>query len=350
MHPTSLRKAALFALVLVVLAVGGWEIYNRQQGFDTSYDDFGPLWANKRKQVYGPKDEKTIFIGSSRIKFDLDIPLWEQLTGTQAIQLSCVGSTPLPILHDLAEDKKFNGRMVIDVTEVLFFSDAPPNMARPNENLHYYKEETPAQKASFYVNKFLESNFVFLDKDRLSLNAKLDKLQIPNRPGVFEFPLFPDGFGRSKFSRQEYMTQQFLADTNQQNQTKGVWAFLAELGKKEPPTAGGKLDTLLATVKADIDKIKERGGEIIFVRTPSSGPFLMGESMAYPREKYFDRLLQLTGCPGFHFLDYAATRDLQCPEFSHLSMADASVFTREFVRVIQAEKGWQFPAQNPPTK
>lgn len=344
MQSTSLRKPALLAATLVVLAVGAWEIYNRYKGFETSYDDFGPLWAHKRKQVYGSPDKTTVFIGSSRIKFDLDIPLWEQMTGTKAVQLSCVGSTPLPILYDLAEDEKFNLRLVIDVTEVLFFSDAPPNMRRPTENLHYYKEETPAQKASFLVNRFLESNFVFLDKDRLSLNAKLDKLQIPNRPGVFQFPLFPDGFGRSKFSRQEYFTDAFLKDSSQINQTRGVWGFLAEMGKKQPPPTPGKIDTVFAMIKSSISKIKARGGQIFFVRTPSTGPFFMGENMAFPRERFFNRLLQETASPGFHFLDSPATKDLQCPEFSHLSMADASVFTRELVRVMSAQPGWEFPS------
>ncbi|RYD74856.1 MAG: hypothetical protein EOP53_17500 [Sphingobacteriales bacterium] len=337
-----LLKAGILALMLTTIAVISWELYNRSKGFDISYDDGGPLWTNKRKMLNEPPANTTVFVGSSRIKFDLDAELWQKLTGTKAVQLSCVGSTPLPIFLDVAADEKFKGRMVVDVTEVLFFSDAPPNRMTPDENLKYFKEETPAQKAGFYVNEFLESNFVFLDKDRLSLNAKLAKLRIPNRPGVFEFPLFPDGFGRSKFTRQEYMTPQFLTDTNQINQVRGIWGFLAEMGKRQPPTAGAKLDSMLLVIKTAVDKIRARGGDVLFVRTPSTGPFWMGENMAYPREKYFDRLLQFTNSKGIHFLDYEATKNLPCPDFSHLSMADASLYTKELVRIMQAEKGWQF--------
>ena len=342
MHTNPLPKAGILALLLICTGIVSWELYNRRQGYDTSYDDGGPLWSDKRKMVYGPANNTTVFVGSSRIKFDLDIPLWQQLTGTKAIQLSCVGSTPLPILQDLGNDEKFKGRIVLDVTEVLFFSDAPPNRITPEENLKYYKEETPAQKVSFQINRFLESNFVFLDKDRLSLNAKLSKLRIPNRPGVFEFPLFPDGFGRSKFSRQEYMTEQFLTDSNQQNQVRGVWAFLGGMAGKMPPVTANRIDSMLNLVKTAVDKIRARGGEVIFVRTPSSGPYWMGENRGFPREKYFDRLLQFTQSKGIHFLDYAATKDLTCPEFSHLSMADASLYTKELVRILQTEKGWQF--------
>lgn len=351
MNDTSLVKAGTLAFILVLISVASWEMYVRSKGFDTNFDDGGPLWSSQRKMVYEPNTTTTVFIGSSRIKFDLDITEWENLTGTHAVQLACVGSTPMPILLDLAQDEKFKGRMVVDITEILFFSPAPPPRVRPEANLKYYKGETPAQKASFYVNSFLESKLVFLDKDRLSLNAKLDKLAVPNRPGVFQFPLFPDEFGRTKSNSQDYMTNQFLTDTNQQNQVKGVWGFLAKLGQGgPPPISGPALDSMLGVVKAAVDKIKARGGEVFFTRTPSTGPYFMGESMGYPREKYYDRLLAVTNCKGMYFLDYPALSHLQCPEFSHLSQGDATVFTRELVRVMHDENGWQFPKLPTPAK
>lgn len=349
MNNPSLAKAGILTLILVATAVASWEMYVRNHDYDTSFDDGPPLWADKRTMVYEPADQSTVFIGSSRIKFDLDINTWENITGDHAIQLACVGSTPLPVLEDLANDKDFKGKLVIDVTEILFFSTAPPNLKRPKENLKYYKERTPAQRAGFQLNHLLESQLVFLDKERLSLNAKLDELRIPNRPGVFEFPLFPPGFGRVKFNREEYMTDRFLIDTNQQNQVKGVWDFLRK-ASKDPPASGGKLDSIFATVKTSVDKIKARGGQVIFVRTPSSGPFLMGEKMGYPREKYWNKLLEITNCTGIHFADYPVIDHFVCPELSHLSQPDATIFTKEFIRILNEEKGWRFPKLPAPVK
>ena len=91
-------------------------------GVDTSFDDNRALWAYTRAKVYEPKDRATVFIGSSRIKFDLDIPTWEQLTGDHAVQLACVGSSPAPVLRDLANDPDFKGRLIIDVTEEIFLT------------------------------------------------------------------------------------------------------------------------------------------------------------------------------------------------------------------------------------
>ncbi len=349
MNTTSLTKAAILTLVLVAIAVAGWETYVRSKGYDTTYDDNPALWADKRAMVYEPGDKATVFIGSSRIKFDLDIPLWEKTTGDHAIQLACVGSSPRPVLDNLADDKNFKGKLVIDVTEVLFFDYSPHSAETPGENIKYYKDRTPAQRASFVVNHLLESQFAFLDKERLSLNAKLDKLHIRNREGVFEFPMFPDDFGRVRYNRQEFMTDKFAADTNLQNQVKGIWDFFRKMSK-DPPASGGKLDSIIASVKTSVDKIKARGGQVIFVRTPSSGGFLMGEKMGYPREKYWDKLLAETQCPGIHFADYPAIDHFECPEFSHLKQSDALLFTENFIKILHEEKGWNFPLLPAPVK
>lgn len=338
---STFAKAGILMLVLVTGSLISWEYYVRSKGFDRCYDDEGPLWSNKRARVYEPIDQSTVFIGSSRIKFDLDIGTWETITGDHAVQLACVGSSPLPVLLNLADDKNFKGKLIVDVTEGLFFSTSPNNAGTPERNLKYYKDQTPAQWVSFKLDHLLESQFAFLDKDRLSLNAQLINLHIPNRPGVYQFPIFPPDFGRVKFTRQEYMTENFETDTRQQNQVKGIWNFFRSLNK-EPPVSGAKLDSILVVVKTAVDKIKERGGQVLFVRTPSSGPFLMGENMGFPREKYWDRILSTTGCPGIHFADYPPIAHFQCPEFSHLKQSDAALFTKEFIRILQEEKGWRF--------
>src|ERR1700722_5181002 len=146
-HP--LAKAGILMLILVTTSVASWELYVRHKGFDTSYDDGGPLWSDKRAMVYEPADKATIFIGSSRIKFDVDIDTWQSITGDHAIQLACVGSSPLPQLNDLAADSNFKGKLIIDVTEILFFTTTSDKT--PDENIKYYKNRTPAQRASFVL-------------------------------------------------------------------------------------------------------------------------------------------------------------------------------------------------------
>lgn len=342
MTDPSLRKAGILAAVLVILSIAGWEIYLRSSGSAIAYDDGAELWSDKRAKVYMPSDQATVFIGSSRNKFDLDTRTWRDLTGEEPIQLAIEGTSPLPILDDLASDKNFKGKLVVDMTEGLLFSTALGALSEPRDNISHYKKRTPAQKASFVINHVLESKFVFLDKYGYSLNGMLDKAMIPNRPGVFTMPcLFPEDFGPVTFDRQDIMTKRFERDTFLQNQVKGIWNFYRSMNT-DGPTTGKVLDSMLATIKTDIDKIRARGGKVIFVRTPSSGPMWQGEQHAFPRDQYWERTLVFTGCQGIHFSDYPATAHLQCPEFSHLKQSDAIVWTKTMIQAMQ-EKGWSFP-------
>lgn len=337
-------KAGILAMVLVSATFISWELYLRSQKRGVAYDDGGSLWSDKRKQVYEPSDKATVFIGSSRIKYDLDIPTWQKLTGDHAIQLANVGSSPRLVLDNLANDTSFKGKLVIDVTEFLFFTEAPYVNKTPAENIDYYKQETPAQKFSFVVNHALESKLYFLDKEEYSLNALLAATRIPNRPNVYEFPDFPAGFTPVTFDRQCYMTDQLVNDTNQLNQVKMVWGMLGKMAEKMPPITDAQVDKIMQSVKIACDKIRARGGQVMFVRTPSSGPLRAMERMAFPREKFWNKLLATTGCQGIHFEDYPAIASFECPEFSHLSVPQAVSFTKSFIDLLN-QKGWKFPSQ-----
>ena len=331
-------KAGLLALVLVVGFVVFWECYWRSKGFPVSYDDDEALWSDKRAMVYEPKEKATVFIGSSRIKFDLNIPVWEQLTGEHAIQLASVGSSPRPVLKDLADDPAFKGKLVIDVTEHLFFSPTgAPSEKIPLQNLAYYRKVTPAQHTSFLLNQSLESQLVFLQKNTFSLNAFLDKIPITERPGIAPARLFPAKFSYVDFNRQTTIYDEFVSDTCLQRKVTNIWSA----GFKRKPLRSDSVELVIEEVKQCTDKIKQRGGQVIFVRTPSSGSYLAKEKKDCPREKFWNRLLAVTGCAGIHYEDYPQIAHFICPEWSHLKREDGIVFTRSLVQILQ-QKGWVF--------
>jgi hypothetical protein len=72
----------------------------------------------------------------------------------------------------------------------------------------------------------------------------------------------------------------------------------------------------------------------------------MGEQQGFPREKYWDKILKVTGCDGIHFTDYDVIAHFQCPEFSHLKPSDAVIFTKNLVQIMEKDKGWKFPNKN----
>ncbi|WP_183577355.1 hypothetical protein HDF18_11425 [Mucilaginibacter sp. X5P1] len=99
----------------------------RHQGIKPDFDDDAELWSNKRAMVYGSSDKFTVILGSSRGVFDIDIRTYERMTGKQVVQLSMNGASPRTALDDLANDPKFKGKLILDVTETLFFN----NQQRP---------------------------------------------------------------------------------------------------------------------------------------------------------------------------------------------------------------------------
>ena len=337
MQTKNLLKAGILGLVLVTTFILGWEGYWRSKGYVATYNDDKVLWANKRHEAYQSKEKATVFIGSSRIKFDLDIPTWESMTGEKAVQLALVGTSPRLLLEDLANDKNFNGKLVMDVTEVLFFSNAPFVNKSSSEAIGYYKKQTPSEKLSSLVDFALESKLTFLEEGRFSLSSLSGDIPIQNRPGVFVFPSFPKSFSWTTYDRQTYMPEIFLSDTNDINRVTGVWAML---GSDPTPAVDGKeLTQILNEVKTNIDKIRSRGGKVILVRTPSSGPFAMGEAQKYPKEKYWTQLVAYTKSEGIHYQDNPVTKVLTCPEWSHLAPKDAKIYTEQLVQSLE-QKGW----------
>jgi hypothetical protein len=333
-------KAGLLAFALVMSFATAYEIFWRSRHFSVSFNDDEALWAKKRAEVYKPAHAATVFIGSSRIKFDLDIETWRQITGEDAVQLAMVGSNPRPILKDLANDSLFNGKLVIDVTENLFFS-LHNYQASPKKAISYYHELTPAQSISTFLNQQLERKLVFLEEKKFGLNALLTDIDIPNRKGVFSIPPIPKDFGLTTADRQSYMTPKFLRDTCLQKWQTELWKQLGILSGKRG-IGGDTLDNIISEVKDCVDKIRTRGGQVIFVRTPESGPMQQAANASHPRNLYWNRLLLYSHCDGIHYLDYPATDHFICPEWSHLSSADAITYTKHLAWILQEEKGWQF--------
>jgi len=147
MESVNFKKAGILAIILTLIIIMGWEFYLRNKNYPISFNDDESLWSTKRKEIYKPIDEATVIIGPSRIKFDLDIPTWENNTGEKAIQLSFVGTSLRPLLEDLANDKKFKGKVIVDITEGIFFERNEKMSNRSaTKALEYYKKWDPGRK------------------------------------------------------------------------------------------------------------------------------------------------------------------------------------------------------------
>jgi hypothetical protein len=89
------------------------------------------------------------------------------------------------------------------------------------------------------------------------------------------------------------------------------------------------------TVEA-VQKIRGRGGKIVFLRLPHSGGLKELEDRQTPRAKNWDPLLQQTGAPGIYYEDHPELASFNCPEWSHLTAGDSVEFTKRLGPYLRA--------------
>jgi hypothetical protein len=311
----------------------------RSQGVYPTLDDNEALWAVQRSRVEKASSNNILLIGSSRVLFDMQLDEWEAETGIRPIQLASVGSSPLPIFHDVVNNTDFNGTIVVGVTPGLFFSttsqDAQP-WQWPQSKVDYYKKRTYAQISNHILSLPLQKNLAFLSEDQgvdgVKLKELLGKINAGDRV-LDPMPPFHE-FGEIEQDRNLKMKPITVTDTAYANSVIRVWQFFMKGAASGPPPDKASTITFFLN---DLNIFKARGGHVILVRCPSSGSLRAGENMGVPRAEFWDDLVKQANVKSYHFEDYNQLKDLKCPEESHLSGKDAEYFTTEIVKIMTAD-------------
>lgn len=330
-----LKKSLVLVIILSIVALTSWELYWRSKGYHPSLDDDKSLWASQRARLKNTSTNDIVFIGSSRVLFDIQLNEWEKVTGTRPIMLACAGSSPLPILKDIVENTNYNGTLVVGVTPGLFFSTTFPEAMpwkRPQARIDYFHNRTYAQRINDMLSRPLQKTFGFISaneeewSDDIDLKALLKRIKVGNRIG-FEMPPFYN-FSTITEDRNTRMTPRTVTDTVFSNSIKKVWQFF---GNSAPPP---DKDATMAFFVEYAQKFKEKGGNLILLRCPSTGYYKEGEAKYLPRNEYWDELLKKTNSKGYHYNDYKELKHFDCPEWSHLSSEDAEIFTAELAKIM----------------
>ncbi|MFL6591879.1 MAG: hypothetical protein ACJ8GK_04125 [Luteimonas sp.] len=325
----------LTAVVLAGLALVGWEAYWRAFGAVPGYHNGNDAWALQRRRIDDGEGSATVLTGASRVLFDVQLPVWQQATGERPIQLALEGTSPVPVLEDLAADPNFTGRVLVGVAPDIFFS----GFAYRGEAIGYFHKETPAQRAGTWLARHLvEPYFAFYDAD-FALPVVVRRQPWPQRPGLRKSTRVRKLLVQEA-DRNSHMWRKVETDPHYRALVRSIWAedFGAPPpGMETPAKARKTIDTQIARTVAAIAKLRARGVEVLFLRAPSSGPYYAYEQKYFPRAQTWEVLLQRTAAPGIHFEDYPQLQGYEQPEWSHLSAADARRFTAALVPIVQRQ-------------
>jgi hypothetical protein len=333
-------RILLAAVVMATLLLAGWEWYWRAHGATPAYRNSDGAWAAQRRRIDAGEGDRTVLIGSSRILFDIQLPVWERFTGERPIQLAIEGTSPLPVLEDLAKDPNFTGRLLVGVAPELFFS----GFAYRGDVVPYYHRQAPSQRSGHWLSRhLLEPVFAFYDPD-FALDTVVRRQAWPQRPGLPVQRPVRKLMTMQDADRNAHMWRKVETDPQYRALVRSIWDD--RLNGPPPPNMATPaklqeaIDAQIDRAVAAVATLRARGVQVLFVRPPSNGHYYAFEQKVFPRARTWDVLLRRTGAPGIHFEDYAQLQGYVQPEWSHLSASEARRFTATLMPIVQRQH-WQ---------
>jgi len=322
------------ALVLTLLMLGTWEWHWRAFGVEPSIANSDGLWATQRRRIdNGEGDGPTVLIGSSRMLFDLQLPVWQKLSGTRPIQLALEGTSPMFALEDLADDPNFrNGRLLVGVAPDIFFS----GFGYRADVLKYFHKQSPSQRVGQWLSMHFVEPFLAFDDPDYALPTVLERQDWwPVRPGMHPRKDVRKLMVVVDEDRASHIWDKLEKDADYRALAQGIWTqhFAMRPGDSPGALQKGADEQIVRAAKA-VAKLRKRNVEVIFVRTPSAEKYLTFEDKAFPRAKTWDVLLAKTGAPGVHFQDHPELQGFWLPEWSHLAAGDAVRFTEALYAIV----------------
>ena len=330
-------KMLFAAAALALLLGGGWEWYWRDYGVQPSIRDDNALWAMQRRRIDATGQDATVLVGASRIFFDVQLPVWERLSGRRPIQLALVGTSPLFALEDLADDPQFHGRILVGVAPQLFFTGYEYRRGF----LKFFRHESPSDRIGKWLSmRLVEPYLAFYDSD-FALFTVIKRQAWPLRPGR-QASTRVRKLGNTEANRNNRLWSKLETDPQYRALARSIWA---EEFHDPPPTPAEAaenqrtLATQIARAVAAVSKLRARGVPVLFLREPSTGEYLDYERRVFPRASTWDALLAKTGAPGIHFEDYPELQGYELPEWSHMTGAEADRFTAALYALIDRKYG-----------
>jgi len=336
------RGITVVVVLIVIAATVAWELYCRSIGYGSTLNDNEDLWTSARRHV---KPESIVIIGDSRGWFDLDLDELQKGLGKRPVQLAMGGGCAYPVLADLANDENFHGTIICSLVPRLFVAPpGTPPMERAEKAVRRSHTQTPAQRVSQYLAIPLEEHVAFLKQEELTLDDLLKRLPIPNRPYALVSPRLPPYFGTLDRERRSRMIEECARPGKLQSTIQQIWLPL--FTPPPPPTyipkeefakkMGQAIEQRFHDVAAAVQKLRSRGGKIVFVRLPHSGGLKALEDRETPRAAVWDRVIKDTAAPGIYYEDFPELAGFNCPEWSHLSAGDSVEFSKRLIPHLRA--------------
>ncbi len=328
-------KDLIVAFVIATILLIPYEWYFKTvEHWPAAYDlESLDMWADWRAEVDNLDSEDVIILGSSRGHFDININLWDSITGKKPIMLAYPGSSPYHTVEDIIEKSSFNGLLVIGTSPGLFYTMKGSWGANRGKALvDRYYNRTYAQQFSNMVYNLVDPLFSYTQGSDLNLESLIGRIPFENRDSIDGPANWPAMVAMDKY-RNIRMIPQMETDSVFQKRQTDIWF------NPDPKNRFvDSIDVVIGHYVNLVKKFKANGGQVAFIRPPVTDYYLDTETRLFPRAKYWDRLILESGCPGYHFQDYNESKDMIPPEWSHLNRRDADIYTKTIINLLKKDQ------------
>lgn len=328
----------LVSLALLCLLVAATETYFRQK---VSYVrgellDGEALWSLNRDTVRGDRNVLVI-LGDSMLQTGLSQDLLEKaFPGQRIVNLCVAGNYSWSFLEDLADDKDFIGKVIVNIHPLMLHlaSEKPPhsplyNWLWPTKYIDYYRRAwNPARKISTRLRLLYErSLMIFLGE--IDIISLLKAMTLPDsqvfsvaRPGYvtydnrMRFPILNSDFDEEAASEQ---VRKFV--------DKAYTGF-----KPIPPAEW--VENARINIAPMIDKLNARGAKVLLVSTPAAPQ----AERHFPRAEYWDQLAGVLQAPMLDFFKLEHAGEYRVFDSMHFHPEVIPLVTQDLIDHIKANK------------
>ncbi len=331
-----------------LLLLGLVEFNMRLDGWQPSLPDSPLLWSRQRERASELGEQAFIIIGASRSQLGISTELIGYRTGFEPVQLSIDGASFIPVLKDLAEDKRITGKVLVSYSAAtLLFNDKKD---RSVDWLAYYHNQYLAKDNPPYaiVDERIENWLISQLATRLTGARPLTTLlswlstrdsssgnylmMLPDRSRMADYSkvTMPDFYlqrvarslGRSYSDDRKVMSNQTLQE------------FYRKLADSLQMAPDSGLIEASSRIQQYIAAIEERGGEVTLIHFPVDKLVARVLAARYPRNRYWDVVIG-THPRAIHFRDYASLTGIDLPDGSHIDKSDRERVTEAILDIMR---------------
>jgi len=312
-------KTWILALSIFGAAISCLELQGRRDGICPSVGESKDVWYFWRNRANREDGRAIVLLGTSRVLADFSIEtLQANLPGYAVVQLGISGAaSPVGILRSLLADPHFKGTVICELDTPLL------TPSRRNDFRGYvnYRPTSPATHLDLLARAGM-SDLLIVRQWEFTFRGFIERC-------LSDQPERDRAIARANFRRQVFYD--FASATDIEAMRRNETAAFEVSYKFYHSPSWNSLASEIRDLNLLVDRFRERGGRIVFLRAPSTGERWNLEERFHSKKESWDRFAALSSGLCLHFRDVASLSKFECPDDSHLDYRDAPAFTRALI-------------------